>query len=89
MKLARMYHALTKKIPECRHNGSQEGEDREFSGEFYAFLLELKPLLKSIGIDIGKNTSLGVNTKRVLKEHKKTLSFLEIETPSLEFAELQ
>lgn len=87
MKLVRIYHALTKKIPELRHNGSQEGTDKEFSGEFYAFLLELKPLLKSMGIDLGENSSLGGNARFFLREHKKTLSFLEIETPSLEYAE--
>lgn len=68
-----LYYSLNKEIPECRHNGSQEGTEREFSGTFYDFLIEIKPLLKRFGIDLGKENSIGVNACTAIREHKKYL----------------
>lgn len=90
LRIAWVYHALTGEMPDCGHNGSKEGTAEEFSGDFYEFLLEIKPLLKLIGIDLVKETSLGEYLRRnprkggILKQYRKILSDLNIKVPTLQ-----
>lgn len=70
-KLSELYFILKKEIPECRYNSLQEGTECEFSGEFYAFLLEITPLLKRVGIDLGKESSIGENARTIIRNNRK------------------
>lgn len=67
-RLVGIYHEGTGKMPVC--NRGQNYED-EYNGTFYKFLLECKPVLYAIGIDLKEIGTIGKYAYQVVNGYTK------------------
>lgn len=67
-RLVGIYHEGTGEMPKC--NRGQNYED-EYNGNFYNFLLECKPILYAIGIDLKEIGTIGKYAFQIVNGYTK------------------
>jgi hypothetical protein len=73
--LTPIYHAGTGDEPTCGWvDSGDDNSPGKHVGDFYEFVLDLQPTLQALGINLGKESSIGTECVEAIAHYKKVVS---------------
>lgn len=72
-QLAIIFKSGTKKALICKHCGWELDPLKQYSGNFYTFLLDIEPLLEKLDINLGTNETIGKIAVDIINQYKGLL----------------